>query len=250
MKSKSHLDTTTLLAKIAQDVSWNAKNGSIDAILSYKDFLSRVKMLDDEIGDPPTSREHQNPAPPIVTTDRASPSRNTTKTNSPPPKDPKAPATHESHNDVHNEESSQLKKLTLAQLKDRCKERDEKISGSKDALIARLLKPLKPAILIMRARRNEYVPKVPSCSAALMVALLLNHVPGSQGLTKERLMVLAEETGVAGSESMSGDGGYYNGWSGMSQMLVGDPALVRKEKGHRFSLTTQVIPLPILTILA
>ena len=152
MKSKSHLDTTTLLAKIAQDVSWNAKNGSIDAILSYKDFLSRVKMLDDEIGDPPTSREDQNPAPPIVTTDRASPSRNTTKTNSPPPKDPKAPATHESHNDVRNEESSQLKKLTLAQLKDRCKERDEKISGSKDALIARLLKPLKPAILIMRAR--------------------------------------------------------------------------------------------------
>ena len=76
-----------------------------------------------------------------------------------------------------------------------------------------------------------------------MVALLLNHVPGSQGLTKERLMVLAEETGVAGSESMSGDGGYYNGWSGMSQMLVGDPALVRKEKGHRFSLTTQVIPI-------
>jgi hypothetical protein len=53
-------------------------------------------------------------------------------------------------------------------------------------------------------------------------------------------MVLAEETGVAGSESMSGDGGYYNGWSGMSQMLVGDPPLVRKEKGHRFSLTTQV----------
>ncbi len=74
-----------------------------------------------------------------------------------------------------------------------------------------------------------------------MVALLLNHVPGTQGLTKERLIVLAEETGVAGSESMSGDGGYYNGWSGMSQMLVGDPPLVRKEKGHRFSLTTQVL---------
>ena len=80
-----------------------------------------------------------------------------------------------------------------------------------------------------------------------MVALLLNHVPGSQGLTKERLMVLAEETGVAGSESMSGDGGDYNGWSGMSQMLVGDPALVRKEKGHRFSLTTQVIPISFNT---
>ena len=74
------------------------------------------------------------------------------------------------------------------------------------------------------------------------MALLLNHVPGTQGLTKERLMVLAEETGIAGSESMSGDGVYYTGWSGMSQMFVGDPALMRKEKGHRFSLTTQVIP--------
>jgi hypothetical protein len=100
-------------------------------------------------------------------------------------------------------------------------------------------------VLLNLLRRNEYVPKVPSCNSALLVALLLNHVPGTPGLTKEKLMVLAEETGVAGSESMSGDGGYYNGWSGMSQMLLGDPALVRKEKGSRFSLTTQVITPPI-----
>ncbi len=96
-------------------------------------------------------------------------------------------------------------------------------------------------VLLNLLRRNEYVPKVPSCNSALLVALLLNHVPGTPGLTKEKLMVLAEETGVAGSESLSGDGGYSNGWSGMSQMLLGDPALVRKEKGQRFSLTTQVI---------
>ena len=72
-----------------------------------------------------------------------------------------------------------------------------------------------------------------------MVALLLHHVPGTQGMTKERLMVLAEETGVS-KESMSGDGGsFYDGWSGMKQLQEGDPALVRKEKGHRYSLTTQ-----------
>lgn len=71
-----------------------------------------------------------------------------------------------------------------------------------------------------------------------MVALLLHHVPGTQGLTKERLMVLAEETGVS-KDSMSGDGGFYDGWSGMKQLQVGDPALVRKEKGNRYSLTTQ-----------
>jgi hypothetical protein len=74
-----------------------------------------------------------------------------------------------------------------------------------------------------------------------MVALLLNHVPGTQGMAKERLMVLAEESGVS-TESMCGDGGFYDGWAGVKQLLQGDPALVRKEKGHRYSLTTQVSP--------
>ncbi|KAL7455999.1 hypothetical protein ACHAWC_007527 [Mediolabrus comicus] len=101
------------------------------------------------------------------------------------------------------------------------------------------LKPRKPELLILRARRKEYVPRVPSSNAALMVALLLNHIPGTQGLTKERLMVLAEETGIS-KESMSGDGSsFYDGWSGMKQLQEGDPALVRREKGHRYSLTTQ-----------
>ena len=72
-----------------------------------------------------------------------------------------------------------------------------------------------------------------------MVARLLNHVPGSQGMAKERLMVLAEETEV-GKESICGDGGFYDGWSGIQQLQEGNPALVRKEKGHRYSLTTQV----------
>ena len=34
-------------------------------------------------------------------------------------------------------------------------------------------------------------PKIPSCNAALMVALLLHHVAGIPGMTKEQLMVLA-----------------------------------------------------------
>ena len=84
-------------------------------------------------------------------------------------------------------------------------------------MLARLLKPRKPEILLMRMRRGDYVPKVPSSNAALLVALLLHHVPGTQGMTKERLMVLAEETGVS-KESMSGDGGFYDGWSGMKQV--------------------------------
>ena len=64
-------------------------------------------------------------------------------------------------------------------------------------------------------------------------------------MAKERLMVLAEEIGVSGSESMGGDGGFYDGWAGVKQLLRGDPALVKKEKGNRYSLTTQVSPYSI-----
>ena len=104
------------------------------------------------------------------------------------------------------------------------------------------------------------MPKVPSSNAALMVALLLHHVPGTPGMAKERLMVLAEETGVSKESSehprtiylvanvfrsshvsvllspsiaVSGDGGFYDGWSGIKQLQEGDPALVRKEKVRR-----------------
>lgn len=52
----------------------------------------------------------------------------------------------------NSKEHSQLKKMSIAQLKQSCKDRDEKIGGKKDELIARLLKPRKPEILIMRAR--------------------------------------------------------------------------------------------------
>jgi len=248
MRTKGHLDTVGLLAKVAQDVSWKANRGNIDTTVNYKDFLRKVKALGDEIGDPPTEREHQNPAPPVVTNAEYAPEASA----NPLDDDRAFSPCHDTQNDVHpknssaqtlqkdenSEEYSELKKMSIAELKEKCKERDEKIGGKKNELIARLLKPRKPEILIMRARRKEYVPKIPSSNAALMVALLLNHVPGSQGMAKERLMVLAEETGVS-KESMGGDGGFYDGWSGMKQLQEGDPALVRREKGHRYSLTTQ-----------
>ena len=165
MRSKGILDTIGILAKVAQDVSWKAKNGSIDAIFSYKEFLSRVKVLGDDIGDPPTSREHQNPAPPVVVNaenvpeplrnrndyDSSSPQSENVQSNSQSRQGSKTSSTQAVHEETR-EESSQLKKLSLAQLKDRCKERDEKISGKKDDLIQRLLKPRKPEILIMRTR--------------------------------------------------------------------------------------------------
>lgn len=214
--------------------------GIIDATLTYQQFLSRIRTVSDDKGNPPRDREHQNPAPPVVVSAKHIPQSAT----SPVVDDASGCRSPVHQNVAHDpqqencEAIAELKKLPIQALKERCKDRGEKMGGKKEDLIARLLKPRKPEILIMRARRNEYVPKVPSSNAALMVALLLHHIPGTQGLTKERLMVLAEETGVS-KESMSGDGGFYDGWSGMKLLQEGDPALVRREKGHRYSLTTQ-----------
>ncbi|EJK72719.1 hypothetical protein THAOC_05720, partial [Thalassiosira oceanica] len=243
MRSKGHLHTVTILARIVSDVSWRANNKSIDAHFNYAQFMTRVKHVSEEMGDPPSDPQHQNPAPPIVVENRrtaaSSSHASASAAASSVPKNSTFDEGAARAQLEHNEAAAELRKLSIAALKERCKERDEKISGKKDDLIARLLKPRKPEILILRARRKLYVPRVPSSNAAIMVALVLHHTPGSQGITKERLMVLAEETGVS-KESMSGDGGsFYDGWSGVKQLLDGDPALVRKEKGFRYSLTTQ-----------
>ena len=72
-----------------------------------------------------------------------------------------------------------------------------------------------------------------------MVALLLHHVAGIPGMTKERLMVLAKGGGV-NCESMGGDGGFYDGWAGTKMLLQRDQALVQNEKGHKYSLAIHV----------
>ena len=248
MSSRSHMGSMKILAKIASDVSWKAKNNSIDCSLSYHEFLLRMKNCDKKCGDPPTSPEHQFPAAPIVT-----PSVYMSAASAPPLRSAQAPAlltetnaadrvdesqfpgveeerkdeslsagnNNEGSNNSQNSsiEYQTLEKLSLAELKRKCKEREEKQSGSKNDLIKRLLQPRKPELLITRARRKQYVPKVPSCNAALMVALLLNHEAGSPGLTKEHLMLLAEETGVS-KDPMEGNGGFYDGWSGMKVSLL------------------------------
>lgn len=250
MTSRSIMGSMRILSKIASDVSWKSKNNSIDCSLTYDDFLRRMKHCDPLKGDAPTSREHQNPAPPIVTPQLYLPEQTlegTATALSPTPfvaehdnnngdgddDDIPLPQEEEGGNNLtnhpnnnteeniqHNPEFQQLKKRSMAELKQMCKERDEKQSGTKTELIRRLLQPRKPEILIVRARRGQYVPKVPSCNAALMVALLLNQEPGGSnigkegGLTKENLMLLAEETGVS-KDPMDGNGGFYDGWSGM-----------------------------------
>eukprot|EP00957_Ditylum_brightwellii_P194014 14776102-Ditylum_brightwellii.AAC.1 len=60
------MGSMVLLSKIARDVSWKAKNGSIDATLTYENFLGQWRRCNDEVGDEPTLRRHQYPAAPIV----------------------------------------------------------------------------------------------------------------------------------------------------------------------------------------
>lgn len=55
-------------------------------------------------------------------------------------------------------------------LKEMCKERKEKMVGTKEQLIERLLQKEKPNILRTRIEEKKYVPKVPSCNAAILVA--------------------------------------------------------------------------------
>ena len=160
-----------------------------------------------------------------------------------------------------------MKKLSMKELKEKCRERDEKMSGSKNDLVARLLQKRKPEILISRSRRSQYVPRVPSSNAAVVVALLLHHEPGTPPLSKDKIMMLAEETGIS-KDPMFGNGkSWYDGWSGMKvryailmylyasyheiflisqsiglswyqDLTGGDPPLVSVVK-RKYSLTTQ-----------
>jgi hypothetical protein len=245
MKSKSHMGTMNILSQIARDIWWKYKNGSIDCLLTYEEFLQQIDRCPDNIGDPPTRTEHMNPVAPVV--DAVSGSLRVSHVNNDngvdsrrgvsAPSSPSSDRSDDGTDKRNKERAAELEKLSLAELKELCIERQEKVSGTKKDLIDRLLQERKPEILLTRARRNQYVPKLPSSNAALLVALLLNHTPGTEGLPKERLMLLAEETGVS-KDPMGGKGGWYDGWSGMKEMTTGDPPLVSVVK-RKYSLTTQ-----------
>jgi len=62
--------------------------------------------------------------------------------------------------------------------------------------------------------------------------------PGSkEGLSKEEILLHAEETGVS-KDPMGGVGGFYDGWSGFKQLTSGDPPLVCQKK-KLFALTVR-----------
>ena len=207
IESKNKYGSLEKIKRVAKEFLWRANNGSIDCTHTYGKFMDEVKHVDKTKGDPPTDPRHQNPAPPIV--DEIPPPATATGTN----------LVNLMNQNVEEPEEStarreELMKLSMKDLKDLCKERTDKMSGSKKDLVDRLLQQRKPEILISRARRNQYVPKVPSCNAAILIALHLHHEPGTTTLTKEKIMMYAEESGV-NKDPMFGNGkGWYDGWSG------------------------------------
>lgn len=140
-------------------------------------------------------------------------------------------------------------KWTASALKDQCTEWGLAKSGTKDAIIARLLGPRRPDLLLERKASGNYTPDQHDIGAnALLVGLLLHQCPRGrldenfEGLTKDPLYVLAEGLEITKNPFSGGTtqtGPYhYDGWSNMANLLKGDPALVYQLKGRRFKLTT------------
>uniref|UniRef100_A0A6S8W6Q1 Crossover junction endonuclease MUS81 n=1 Tax=Chaetoceros debilis TaxID=122233 RepID=A0A6S8W6Q1_9STRA len=241
MESKTILGSLHMIMRVAKEFLWLSNNGSIDCTYTYNEFIAAVGDLSDEKGDAPIDQRHKNPSPPIVESGsavsagviRQQDSFNNEGCES-------VNYENESGLDELRERREEMLKLSMKELKERCRERDEKNSGSKSDLISQLLKKRKPEILITRSRRNQYVPKIPSCNAAILVALHLHHEPGTPLFSKENIMMLAEETGI-NKESMYGNAKSrygYNGWSGMKDLTGGDPPLISVVK-RKYSLTTQ-----------
>ena len=245
MRSRNHQTSMAKLAALAKEISWQQENGSLDATMTYADFNSKMLQCDDKEGDPPTDRRHQYPSAPLVDDDNRHFEQRRTpdgrRSDSGEAADVPAaaaaaaraaPATAA----VNSELEAELQKLSSADLKQRCKDRDEAVGGKKGDLIARLLKPRKPEILIVRKRNGLHVPTVPSCNAAIMIGLLLNTRSG-EGLSKEEAMIRADECG-ASKVAMDQKNGHYDGWAGVSTLKTGDPPLICMKK-KLYCLTTQ-----------
>ena len=214
MRTKSIMGSMNILSQVARDVEWKASNKSISCTFSYDEFIRETKKCSKSKGDPPTAAEHQYPAAPIADAvatpfENREPIRHQVSYDS--QNDDKE---NESDTQITNDKIEELKKVSMVELKRMCKDRDEKMTGKKSELISRLMKKRKPEILLTRSRQGQYVPKVPSCNAAILVAILLNQSSSPNGLTKDNIMMLAEETGIS-KDAMGGNGGWYNGWAGI-----------------------------------
>ena len=115
----------------------------------------------------------------------------------------------------------------------------EATSGAKKELVARLLLPPMPKVLVDRKNRKLYVPRDRSCPMALLCALDAAARTGAGPLSKDDLMARAERCGVASVSLYEKSGPMqYDGWSSCNgQLCSGQPSLVAKvNPGARYEL--------------
>lgn len=199
--TKDYRGSLNEIATIAKEVVKNAKSRSITCTYTYPDFEQLMKQtshFNEMISSQHRLHHNIGSTARNVSVDRHDFSSIMTQT------------------DGITSLEKEYSKCTNKQLKEICKQRQLKCTGNKSELIARLLaKDPRPTILIERARKDHYVPKVPSCNAAILVALLLN--PNSS-MEKDELMSSANDNGISeGKMYGDGRGGQYkyDGWSGM-----------------------------------
>ena len=133
--------------------------------------------------------------------------------------------------------------LTTTALKQECDKYGFPKSGSRDAMIAKLIGPKPPNVWLKRKLRKEYVPPRHNVAGtAILVAMFLLHEeqPDSTDFSKEEIYVKAEALNIkknpfSGGTTQTGPY-HYDGWSSMKELLKGDPPLVTKNK-NRFRLT-------------
>lgn len=117
-------------------------------------------------------------------------------------------------------------------------------SGTRAELVERLKGPRPPPAWLKRAAKKQYVPSNYNVGGtALLVALYLHEIEvgeANAGISKEALYVKAEGLEITKNPFSGGTtqtGMYhYDGWSSMSKLLTGDPALVLL-KNRKYRLT-------------
>uniref|UniRef100_A0A7S3NF71 Crossover junction endonuclease MUS81 n=1 Tax=Aureoumbra lagunensis TaxID=44058 RepID=A0A7S3NF71_9STRA len=134
---------------------------------------------------------------------------------------------------------TQLTKLTLPVLKELCISTGENVSGTKAQIVSRLLEEPEPALLVLRRRQGEYIPRDRTAGHAFLCALDIAHRQGSIGLTKDDLMTRAEELGVFAGESLYYEVGPlgYTGWAVAKDLLSkGAVPLCKRISSSRYAL--------------
>ena len=222
--TKDYRGSLNEIATIAKEVVKNAKSRSIACTYTYPDFEQLMKQTSHY--NEAISSQHRLHHNIRSTTHNVSVDRH------------HFPSVITQTDGINVSLEKEYSKCTNKQLKEICKQRLLKCTGNKSELIIRLLaKDPRPSILIERARKDHYVPNVPSCNAAILVALLLN--PNTP-MEKDDLMSSANDNGISeGKMYGDGRGPYaYDGWSGMKQMTHETPHLIHSRR-RQYSLTEE-----------